>query len=109
MSADRAPVTTVEQLHRAAERLGEARISTDDTACLRILSPLRTEQFRARVVDISQNGVKIGFSDFLQPGVVIQVRVYNLLILGEVRYCVASGMKDPSFLIGIRIQDTCHR
>ena len=83
----------------------EHRITTDTPAEVRMFSPFCAERFPARILDVSKNGLKLGFDRRLPLGSVVQVHVKPLYILGEVRYCVASASGEIAFLVGLQVQD----
>ena len=53
-----------------------------------------------------RNGLKIGVPKFLNSGVILQMRLRDTLIQGEVRYCVQT---DDGFSAGLYIQDCVER
>ena len=85
------------------ERRSEARSAVDQEATIKVLNPLETsERSSARVVEVSGTGLKLRVSDALMPGTLVQIRVGDKLLLGEVRYCNPNG---AGFLAGVRLQD----
>ncbi|MEI9812399.1 MAG: PilZ domain-containing protein [Acidobacteriota bacterium] len=83
------------------ERRREHRIQTNDPAMLRMLNPLVGKLMVIRVVDVSKNGAKLHTPIAIPVGGLVQVRVRQSIILGEVRYCVTVR---GQFYSGIRIQ-----
>lgn len=88
------------------ERRREVRKPTDEPASIQLLSPLEPARFNVRVLDISRAGLKIRTQRFLSRGVVLQIHLRDMMILGEVRYCVVA---DNAFYAGLCIQDCVER
>jgi hypothetical protein len=88
------------------ERRRERRMATNDYASVQVVSPHTLEHMEVRVLDISRNGLKIRAPKFLKIGAVLQMRLRDTLILGEVRYCVRM---DDGFWAGLQIQDCVER
>ena len=88
------------------ERRRERRMATNDYASVQVISSQTLEHMDVRVLDISRNGLKIRAPKFLKIGVVLQMRLRDTLILGEVRYCVQT---DDGFWAGLHIQDCVER
>jgi len=88
------------------ERRRELRKPTNDAASAQVISPLTLEHLDVQVLDISRNGLKIRAPKFLNSGVILQMRLRDTLILGEVRYCVQT---DDGFWAGLHIQDCVER
>jgi len=84
------------------ENRKSARVATDDPAFLTILKPERSPRITMRIVDTSTGGLRLQLSRQLMTGTIIQVRVRELFILAEVRYCIAD---DQLFHAGVQIQD----
>lgn len=83
------------------ERRRGPRIPTDDIAYLRILKPASPERLVVRVLDVSKGGFKLGLGKSLYPGCEVQIRLKDVVALGEVRYCVPAKV---GFFAGIQIQ-----
>ncbi len=97
----------IHQTPRAShERRREPRILTNDSASLHLLSPLMVEHLDVQVLDVSRNGLKIRTPRFLSSGAVVQMRLRDMVIRGEVRYCVQT---DEGFYVGLFIQDCVER
>lgn len=81
------------------ERRLSVRVPSDESTALHVLKPLSTGRLAARVVDVSAGGMKLSVLEFLNPGSMVQIRLKDTIILGEVRYCVPT--KD-GFHVGVR-------
>ncbi len=88
--------------YSATEKRSEPRVPTDDPASLHILSPLIDERFAIRVLDVSRNGLKLSSPVRLQPGMLVQVRIRNIIAIGEVRHCTNVG---DGFRAGVHLDD----
>jgi hypothetical protein len=104
-------VKTVEATNhtvRAAgdERRRQPRMPTDDPASIQIISPLALERLDVRILDVSRNGLKIRSPRLLNTGAILQIRLRDLFIVGEVRYCVQT---PDGFYAGLYIQDCVER
>ena len=53
-------------------------------------------------LDVSRSGVRVALQDRVAQGAQVRIHLHNHLILGEVRYCRASG---EGFQAGIKIQN----
>lgn len=84
------------------ERRSEPRVAVDDPVSILVLNPLDPNRLAGRVLDISRNGLRVRTQKFLSRGTVLQLRVRDLVVMGEVRYCVK---RADSFDAGIHIQD----
>jgi hypothetical protein len=88
------------------ERRSERRMATNDSASVQVISPQTLGHMDVQVLDVSRNGLKIRSPKFLHSGVILQMRLRDTLILGEVRYCVQT---DDGFWAGLYIQDCVER
>jgi PilZ domain/Putative zinc-finger len=95
-------VAADEPEYAGPEKRKGSRVATDDPAFLTILKPERSPRITMRIVDTSIGGLKLQLHRQLMAGTIIQVRVRELFILGEVRYCIPD---DSHFHAGVRIQD----
>ena len=84
----------------ARERRSEARVPTDDPAVATILQPGSHPHLECRILNTSKKGLRIALAVALEPGVLIQIRLNEVITMAEVRYCVAAG---DSFHVGARI------
>ncbi|MGA3185893.1 MAG: PilZ domain-containing protein [Bryobacteraceae bacterium] len=78
------------------------RVATDDPAVLTVLEPPQPGRVKIRIVDASKEGLKLLTPDALIRGTVVQIRVRDLFVMAEVRYCRPAGIK---FHAGVHIQD----
>jgi hypothetical protein len=92
--------------YAGAEKRREHRIPSDDPGQMQTFSPFSPAKIQVQIMDVSRNGLKLRTSQFVSQGTIVQVRVKQAIILGEVRYCVAAGDK---FDAGIQIQDVVPR
>jgi hypothetical protein len=78
------------------------RVATDDPAVLTVLQAEHSSRITMRIVDSSTGGLKIQIRRRLMTGTIVQVRVREVFILAEVRYCIPDA---KLFHAGVRIQD----
>lgn len=78
------------------------RVPTNDPATLTELKQDRSPRIKVRIVDTSKEGMKLQVPHELMAGTVVQVRLRDLFILAEVRYCISAG---KLFHAGVHIQD----
>jgi hypothetical protein len=87
-----------------ADRRVEPRSPADLPATIKLLNPLQTsERISARVIDYSRGGLRLRVEKSLMPGTLVQVRVGEKLLLGDVRFC--SPADGGEFYAGVRLQD----
>jgi hypothetical protein len=97
------------QKHRdasAGERRCEPRFSTEGSAKVQSLNPFSPNWFTVSLVDVSKGGLRLESNERLGVGTLIRVRLNDMFIFGDVRYCKPSGEK---FDLGIQIQDVFSR
>ena len=85
-----------------AEKRREPRFVTNEPAVMQSLNPLRLGITPVRVLDVSRQGLKLRIGRQFLTGSEIQVKLKDLFVLGEVRYCVQVG---SYFLAGILVED----
>jgi hypothetical protein len=78
------------------------RIATDDPAVLTVLKPDHSPRITMRIVNSSAGGLKLELPRQLMTGAIVQVRVRELFILAQVRYCIPDA---KLFHAGVQIQD----
>jgi hypothetical protein len=85
-----------------AERRGEIRTAVDMPAAIKLLDPLTSTSppQRARVIEISRNGMKLRAQRLMFLRTLIQIRVRDKMVLGVVRSCIQDG---EEFQIGVRL------
>lgn len=84
----------------------EPRVTVDEAASIELLSPLAAEALNIRILDISRNGLKVWTPIFLERGVVLQIRLREMSIMGEVRHCTPV---EGGFHAGLYIEDCVER
>jgi anti-sigma factor RsiW len=84
------------------EKRREHRIRCDDLSEMQTFSPFSPIRIPVQLADVSRNGLKVRTPQSVYRGTIVQVRTRGAIVLGEVRYCVASGAE---FDVGIQIQD----
>ena len=85
-----------------ADKRRERRFVTDDPAFIHSLSPPTLGLTQVQVLDVSRQGLRLRIGRGIRTGSEIQVKLKDLFVLGEVRYCVQVG---SFFLVGILIED----
>jgi hypothetical protein len=101
-ASSRAWLSPLRSIRGEKDQRREPRIATDQTGSMRILSPLTTNRENVRILDVSKSGMKVRVPSPVAMGAIVQVRVKNTHVLGEVRYCIEA---DEGFDIGLLIQD----
>ena len=92
--------------YEGTEKRREHRIPSDESSQMQTFSPFSPAKIRVQIIDVSQHGLKVHTPHFVGRGTIVQVRVKEALVLGEVRYCVAAGAE---FEAGIQIQDVIQK
>jgi PilZ domain len=87
----------------ARDRRSEPRVPTDDPAVITILLPGSHTRLEGRILNTSKNGARIELPVPVDPGVLIQMRLKDVIAMAEVRYCVPAGC---GYRIGARIVST---
>jgi hypothetical protein len=83
------------------ERRRHARVPTDQSASITVIRfPLKP--VGGRVLDASEGGLKLTVSESLESGTLVQVRLANMFVLAEVRYCLRQVIE---FHVGIETKD----
>ena len=85
-----------------AEKRRQPRFVTDDPAFIHSLNPLALDLAPGQVLDVSRQGLKLRMGRHILTGSEIQVKLKDLFVLGEIRYCVRAG---NFFLAGILVED----
>jgi hypothetical protein len=88
------------------EKRREHRIPADEPAQMQAFSPFSPAKINVQITDVSRNGLKVRTPQIVDRGTVVQVRIKEAILLGEVRYCIAAGTE---FDAGIQIQDVIPR
>ncbi|MEO8028444.1 MAG: PilZ domain-containing protein [Bryobacteraceae bacterium] len=84
------------------EKRQYSRVSTNKPAKMRQLFADADEPFPVRILDLSCAGMKLEVPVRLCPGESIQVFAPGLIVMGQVRYCRAVGLK---FVAGLEYED----
>ena len=74
--------------HRINRRR-EPRIAVDDPASMKMLSPLDPKLWDVRVLDVSRHGLKFRAPLSLAKGVILQIHMREMFVMGEVCYVTA--------------------
>jgi hypothetical protein len=97
------PIDTTQRKNRpGARKRREPRFVTDDPAFIHSLNPLTLDITPVQVLDVSRQGLKLRIGRQFLTGSEIQVKLKDLFVLGEIRYCVRVG---SFFLAGILVED----
>jgi hypothetical protein len=87
----------------SAEKRREPRFVTNNPAFIHSLNPLTLDLTPAQVLDVSRQGLKLRIGRLILTGSEIQVKLRDLFVLGEIRYCV--HQVGSFFLAGILVED----
>jgi PilZ domain len=85
-----------------AEKRREPRFVMNDPAFLHSLNRLTLDLTPVQVLDVSRQGLKLRIERQILTGSEIQVKLKDLFVLGEIRYCIQVG---KVFLAGILVRD----
>ena len=97
------PIDTTQPNNRPnAEKRRQPQFVTDDPAFIHSLNPLTLDITPVQVLDVSKQGLKVRPGQHIRTGSEIQVKLKDLFVLGEIRYCVQVG---SFFLVGILVED----
>jgi hypothetical protein len=97
------PIDTTQQNNPpGAEKRREPRLVTNDPAFIHSLNPLTLDITPVQVLDVSRQGLKLRIGRHILTGSEIQVKLKDLFVLGEIRYCVQVG---SFFLAGVLVED----
>ena len=86
----------------AREKRREPRFSTEGSATVKLLDPLNLEGSPVEIINVSRSGLKLRSHRRLTVGSIVQVRLKDTFILGEVRYCKPCS---EDFCAGVQIYD----
>ena len=86
----------------SAEKRREPRFVTSDPAFMQSLNPLNLRFMSVQVLDVSRQGLKLRIGRHILTGSEIQVKLKDLFVLGQTRYCV---QVESFFLAGILVED----
>jgi hypothetical protein len=97
------PIETTQPKNRpGARKRRECRFVTDDPAFIHSLNPLTLDITPVQVLDVSRQGLKLRIGQHILTGSEIQVKLKDLFVLGEIRYCIQVG---SFFLAGVLVED----
>jgi PilZ domain len=85
-----------------ADRRKNERTPANDPARIKVLYPTTYQTLSGRILDRSQDGLKVEVRCVLEPGMLVEVLSDRFIAIAEVRYCVPAG---GVFHAGVRIQD----
>ena len=85
----------------AAQKRCEPRFNTDGEGTIQELHPLSLDRHRVKIVNVSKNGLGLVSPKAMLPGTIVQLRIGDTVVLGNVRYC--SAPDDDNFRIGLRL------
>jgi hypothetical protein len=78
------------------------RLATNEPASLQLLHPFSVDFWDARIVDVSEGGLRTHTPRQLTPGSLIRVKMQFSVACGDVRYCTPT---DSGFYAGVRLHD----
>ena len=84
------------------EKRQEPRITVNSTAIVHAINPLNLDRVTAHVLNASTSGLKMSCQAGYQVGTLLQIRLKDAFVLGQVRYCI---QEVGDFHLGIRIED----
>ena len=79
----------------------EPRFDTEGDGTLQELLPLSLDRHKVSIVNVSKNGLGLVSSKAILPGTIVQLRIKDIVELGNVRYC--SAVDNDGFRIGVRL------
>lgn len=81
------------------ERRNETRFSANDSVSIQ---QLVDTQIKARIIDVSKNGLRICAPESIGLGTTVEIRIKATVAVGHVRYCIPVG---EEFHLGIQLRD----
>jgi hypothetical protein len=94
------------QSAHSQERRRDPRFPANEVVSMHMINPLILERSDVLVLNVSKNGLMLRTSEFVQAGIVVQIRSQTRFVIGEVRYCLPVG---NIFQVGIQIQASQRR
>jgi hypothetical protein len=79
----------------------ELGLTAGDDAVLQELNPLSLDRQKVTIADISIDALSIHASESVFPGTMVQLRIRNTVLLGEVREC---SVVENGYRIALRLQ-----
>ena len=98
-----ARIVTLQRDYRGSDNRSEPRIRASDAGFVRSFSPLLPDRWPVQIIDVSKHGLGLLVPVRLSPGVLVQVQISEMFLLGEVVYSKQIG--EHEFRTGIRRQD----
>jgi hypothetical protein len=83
------------------QKRSEPRFTTEGEGTLQELHPLSRDRHKVRIVNVSKNGLDILSPKAVLPGTIVQLRINDIVELGNVRYC--SARDNDGFRISLRL------
>jgi PilZ domain len=83
------------------ERRREVRVPLDSPISVRVLDQ-SARVLTGRIVNLSGKGLRLKLSGSVEPGILVQARIGNRIIMAQARYCIPDGQE---FHAGIEIKD----
>jgi two-component system sensor histidine kinase/response regulator len=83
------------------ERRRFPRFESHDMARLNLLSSSSQACIEAQVLDVSNGGLRLWASQFVETGTLVEIQRGEEIALASVRYCVPA---DPGFHVGLRFR-----
>ncbi len=84
------------------ERRKEPRIATGEAGSVQSIVPFTNESLEVQILNVSRSGMQLQSTKSLDPGMMVKIRVKNVVAFGEVRYCSFAGI---GYHIGIKIEN----
>ncbi len=84
-----------------ADRRIEPRFLTNDTVEIHVLRSPELKGIRGQTLDVSRSGLRLWIEDPIPQGALILVRMKQMRVLGEARYCRSAPQRG--YQIGVRI------
>lgn len=85
-----------------AEKRREPRSPTNDLGMVRLLHPLAWDHSAIHICEVSKVGIKFHSERFIEPGTEVQIKLKDMLVMGEVRHCI---QVDGFFAVGVLVDD----
>lgn len=88
------------------ERRRDRRVAVEAEGTVRMMNPIDRQPRPVRIADVSRMGMKLISPRRIEPGVVLQVRMNDLLIMGVVRHCTELNRE---FHVGVSVEQMLRR
>lgn len=80
----------------------QSAVAPGDLGTMALIHPPFAERLTVQIIDVSEDDVELCARQFVSSGTLVQIRVKDRFVLGEVRYCVQSD--DSSFHVGVHVK-----